>query len=146
LRLAKPRLIATPTAPAARTNSSFLILPPFVRRLRIDIVDSLAVRGEIARSRAEVALPSIRAARRAVVHHRDPDAMMRHAERMPGLVLDLALLVRERVPDELLRVDLDRGAAPARGSRAPERAIGAGRRGVHVSPADVVPSGCRKFD
>src|SRR5205823_10134912 len=143
--VANPRLNATPKAPAARTNSSFLILPPFVRRLRIDIVDSLAVRGEIARSRAEVALPSIRTARGAVVHDRDADAMVREAERMPGLVLDLTLLVRERVPEELLRVDLNGRTAAARIAGAPERAIGAGRRDVEIPAADVVPVGLHEI-
>src|SRR5439155_23578868 len=140
-RVANPRLNATPTAPAARTNSSFFILPPLVRRLRVDIVDSLAVRGEVARSRAEVALPPVGTARSTVVHHRDADAMVREAERMARLVLDLALLVRERVPEELLRVDLDRRATSARIARAPERAVGARRRSVDVPSADVVPVG-----
>src|SRR2546423_7770242 len=89
-RLANPRLNATPTAQAARTNTSFLILPPLDRRLWVDIVDPLAVRGEIAGSRPEVALVAVGAARSAVVHDRIAGAMVREAKRVARLVLDLA--------------------------------------------------------
>src|SRR6266511_1701052 len=63
---------------------------------------------------------------------------------MARLVLDLALLVRERMREELLLVDLNGRAASARIPGAPEGAIRAGSRNVDVPAADVVPIGLQE--